>query len=79
VGRAERHLFLYRLKRGLRRLDLRAPAARAAVARRRGIGFIVGIGMAAFAPLVAQSPLLLGLLGGLGAPLMILFSPNPSR
>ena len=38
-----------------------------------GIGFIVGIGMAVFAPFVDQPPLWLGLASGVAAFLMMLF------
>ena len=64
------------LRAFLRRLRVvRVRLDRAQAARALGIGLIVGIGMAAFAPSVDQPPLLLGLGSGIAAFLLMLFMP----
>ena len=52
---------------------VRVPLDRAQAIRAVGIGLIVGIGMAAFAPSVGQPGLLLGLGSGIAAVVVMLF------
>lgn len=71
MGRAERQLFVYRLKPAWRRFDLRARLRPARLLPAIGIGVIVGGGMAAYAWVLDQPPLLFGLGSGVGTFLVV--------
>ena len=67
-------LSVNKIRRAYRRSALRAKLSSARLIYAVGIGLIVGVGMAVFAPFVDQPRLWLGLISGFGAFLLMLFA-----